>query len=248
MLAPLLCLLLLPSGEPPATTDWHIEKYEWEGVVKAHHPIEIVNDYGDVRTRLANDQTLAVSGMIQRAPTDPDNMKIKVEQTTEKTVIRVTFPGEVRGAPLRRRIDVTAFIPKQSPLTIRTYRGLIEAKGLESDLLLSTDQGRVVFSTTGTAEVSTRQGDVKGYFKTARWSKPPRFTSVLGNLMLHFPKATDAVVDVATRGKITSDYTMELSFEDASRLKKARVKLGSGKVPVTIDAGRGNVELLRGIH
>ncbi len=233
---------------PSEDAVWEIEKITWDGTVKAGVAVEIYNEYGDVRTRGAGDNLLAVSAMVQKQKGDEHQLKFDVERTPERLVLRVVYGGDdadtIKGRG-KRRADVTVFVPFGRPFKVRTHNGLIEAKGLKSDVDFETFGGKVFCRIEGSARIKTQQAPILAVLKKAEWKNAPVLESVLGEVAVQLPSNANVVVKAVTSGEITTDYSLTIKKEPKGK-KHALVEIGKGTYPLYINNNTGNVKILEG--
>jgi len=66
----LLCRSAWAGVEP--AEDWRIEHLDKTAAAGEARVVEIINAFGDVRTRYDEDDIVSVHGVLQRGPKDPD--------------------------------------------------------------------------------------------------------------------------------------------------------------------------------
>lgn len=245
-----LCLLggMPPNGAPRQENSWEIKKITWDGAVKAGVAVEIHNEYGDIRTRGAEGDILAVSAMVQKHKDDQHQLKFEVERSENHLVLRVVYAGDDAGTIKgrgKRRADVTVFLPYGRPLKVRTHKGLIEAKGLKSDVDFETFAGKVFCRIEGSLKIKTHQGPITAILMKAEWKDAPVLESILGNITLQLPREANVTVKASTSGEITTDYSLTIKKEPKGR-KHAVARIGKGTYPLYINNNSGNVKILEG--
>jgi len=250
----LLLLAGMPGGTLPDTSpnDWQIEHYRWSGSLAAGRTIEIRNDHGDIRCRLSDGEEVFFSAVIQRHSDDPRRAEIAIEESKGGLTISVLYPpvdnpgaAEITPEMERRRVDLTALIPAGGRITARTIKGLIEARGLESDVEASSLSGSIVLSTTGLVRARTEHGRIDATLASGTWQGLPTLETVTGDITLFLPPSTDATIRAETRGLITTDYSIEISQETAIGPKRAVARIGEGRLKLAISSSKGNVRILK---
>ena len=165
-------VLTAAPQEPVQETQWTHIRREWKQNLTGPGPVTVVNEFGDIRVRSVNSLQLTVIANIQK----PANIKGSAEVIRRAKAggmdIEVRFPkGNEHGMESntglgkKRRVDLTVLIPAETPLTLKTGEGLLDAKGLQNAADLETGLGDIYLVTSGPVTVKTRQGKVKTFFK-----------------------------------------------------------------------------------
>ncbi|CAM2010448.1 DUF4097 family beta strand repeat-containing protein [Acanthopleuribacter pedis] len=236
------------SAATPAepTKNYQHVRDEHSAAIKAGTPVKVVNHYGDIRTRPATANTVEMVSHNQFQNTPKPQLNIVNEK--DKLLIEVIFPeakGDVTGKKIQR-VDLTLFIPENSPLTIHGKHGLVEVKGHAARLEIEADRGHVRFKNKAETLVKTVQGDIKGNFKGKPAGKS-HIESIHGTIDLRFADKAAYKVKAVTKGHITSDYTMNVDWKGRERLKHAELETGNAGAELMVDSRHGNVMLLREI-
>jgi hypothetical protein len=252
-----LVLLCGPPAAAGAEKDlrqhWRIEKLEWQGSIGDLRGLEIVNDLGDVRARLSSDDQVYVSAVVQRHEDDPYQADLRIGERDGRMTLEPAFAAEQSVDPQLlsegmelRRIDLTVIVPVGAELEVRTVKGLIEAKGLESDVVAASTAGDVVVSILGSLRAETERGAITATFKSTEWSVAPALSTVTGDVSVWLPAGADVTVDAETSGLITTDYSIEIDSEPPpSERKAATARIGGGGHTLTIKSTKGAVRILR---
>ena len=247
-----LALLLSVSGigfTQDTGTEWITERKEWEGTVKPGQPIEIHNDYGDVRARGIDGTNISLTAMVQKHEDDAHSISFDIEQRPDRLVVRMKYEGddgETAKAGGKRRADVSVLLPQGCPYTVRTVPGLIEVKGFRGDVDLYSQQGNIFLRNHGHAKVGTNQGNVDATLLDPSWIKPLSFESTIGNISVRLPSNADVTVDASTAGELTSDYSIDIERDPHTWEKRARAVIGSGQSKLVIASKSGNIKILEG--
>ncbi len=248
------CSTVLAAGaEDDLREHWQIEKFNWQGPIGEGRALEITNDLGDVRARLSSDDQIYVSAVIQRHRDDPHEADVRIGEHDGRMTIEPTFatqqsfdPEVLTEGMERRRIDLTVIVPLGARLEVRTRGGLIEAKGLESDVVASSTSGDVVVSILGSLQAHTERGEITATFKGTEWQEAPSLTTLTGDVSVWLPADADATVRAETSGLITTDYSIEIDSEPPpSEKKSATARIGKGRHELSIESTKGSVRILR---
>ncbi|MDJ0840519.1 MAG: DUF4097 family beta strand repeat-containing protein [Acidobacteriota bacterium] len=246
-----LALALIPLDAPAQEHgDWVIEKLTWKEEVATGTPIEIVNEYGDIRIRshgLPNQVEIIANS--QRVKTDERMITLEPREVNGGWVINVVYKGKDEDTVKKRgkrRLDLTLLVPQGSPLTAKTFKGLLEAKGLDAHADLYSERGKIFLRTKSSARVGSRQGNIRTVFQTVKWAQASEFYSILGNIEVELPADASLKVTAATAGHITSDYSMEIQRDRNTFVKNAKITIDDGKHQLNIDNKEGDVRIIEG--
>jgi len=247
MILPLLVFSTGFSEDPDG--GWMADKLEWAGVQGITTTLEIINEYGDVRARGYAEPEISVSAVVQKWKDDPYKLVFMTEKLADRTVIRVAYAGDendtVKGHG-KRRADMTVLVPYGMRFEVTTFKGLIEAKGLQSDVQLTSDRGKIFLKTDGRPEVFNRQGQTIAFLKEANWKEAAIFESVVGDIEVHLPQDADLLVETSTAGELTTDYSVELARSDSHWTRHGLVRLGKVTHQLKLTSKEGNIKLIEG--
>ena len=202
------------TGAP--TRELRIERLQWSKATDGPEPVtalEIRNDFGDIRARLAGDKTLEASMIVQRLDPGPQGVGFTVERRGSVLALVVGYPpGRVKDVDPRPpkdgydRLDLTVFVPPGVTLRAHTLRGLVEARGLQGDVEAATLDGSILVATSGAIQARTGSGEITATVSAAALAAPGPpllFQSASGPINLILP-AGGAELRVETAGTVTS--------------------------------------------
>jgi DUF4097 and DUF4098 domain-containing protein YvlB len=129
-------------------------------------------------------------------------------------------------------------------LVARTVNGGIQAESLASDVHASTVNGRVVISTSGTAEASTVNGSIVARLLKPFWKKAPQFSAVNGGISVIIPPNARTGIQAETRnGKIVNTVAAFRGASSDQKLDGAVGRGAGGCNPLVIRTVNGAIEL-----
>ncbi len=250
----LLSLLPLAWAAPGASGEWTTERFRWQGPPGSARTIEVRNDYGDIRARCAGQQ-VEVSAVIQTQALDPYTADIGIGERAGRMVIQVELArrggagedGELQPK-IRRRVDMTVFIPPGAELRAHTLGGLIEARGLKSNVIAESTSGDIFISATGYVRARSERGAITVHLHAAAWPEAPSFETVSSDVAVWLPPDADAVVEARTAGEITTDYSISIRPLGTGTRKHAVATIGGGKHPLFITSEIGKIKILRSVY
>jgi hypothetical protein len=245
-----------PAPEPPAAasrTGPRIERQEWAKEVDGAAPVrrlEVRNDHGDIRARFNAERRLEAFAVIQRLDPGATGVGFTVERRGEVVALTATYPpGRVQDAdpdPPKAafdRLDLTVYVPEGVALGAQTLRGMVEGRGLKSDVTAATLGGSVSLSTTGSVRVRTASGEITALLAPAAEAGLLLFESQSGSVSIGLPGKVDASVRAETAGPVASDF--QLTVRPAGTLPRLEGRLGRGGRALLVFSNTGRVEIRR---
>jgi hypothetical protein len=243
-------LLLLLAQSPSPQPEVKIERLTWAKDVGGESPIrtiEVHNDFGDVRARLAPDRRLEMLAVVQRLDPGPEGVGFTVERRGDVVALTVAYPpGRVKDAvpdPPKAsydRLDLVIFIPEGVTFSAHTLRGLVEVRGLKSDVRAATRDGLIRVATSGSVQARTDSGEITASLDRSEGTGPLILQSVSGPIQAILAPAQGVDLEVHTSGRVTSDFPLKDE-------KGRRVGRRQGGPPRTlfIASRTGSVDLRR---
>ena len=235
----LFILVILLSNSSFSKED--IKKARWSGLVKAKTVI-IKNMYGDVRLRYGgNENVIEYIGVIQNL--DEGN-SFTITNNTKNKVYSINVNLD-KDTPIKKsRVDLTVFIPTEKEVTVITDKGLIEAKGIKSNLTLKSDSGKIKVmkisglinteNNTGMTSVTLKENIPAGTTQT--------FKSIYGNISLWISKNSHHDITVSTSGDIISDFSTKITKDRHQEPSKtAKIMLNKAISKLVLYSKRGVV-------
>ncbi|MCP3963377.1 MAG: hypothetical protein GY719_36525 [bacterium] len=252
-----VCALAVPlRAEEPTLEDWTIARHEWSGELAEGHRVEIINVHGDVRVRAPEGREVFFLALIQHHNDDPRRPEITTEQGEGRLKLEVLYPpaedaegneipeSEIPEAWRKRRVDLTVFVPKTAATSVTTAHGLAEVRGLRGDLEVSTEKGEIRARISGALRAKTVHGDVMAQFRRTDWASPSKVETLTGSILAEMPAGGEADVRIATRGEITTDYTLVITKPDGGRLKHGKARIGEAGGELVLESNRGAIKLI----
>lgn len=230
---------------------WQIERSTLSRPLGTQTEFVVNNPHGDIRCRVGAVDKIEVIANAQRIAGDPFEPEIRFEPVGESLQLIVAFdsggndPTAQTIEMRRRRIDLTLIVPVEAALMLTTQGGLLEAKGVEGELIARTQNGDMVISSAGRVDARSEHGSIKLDLKSVAGKELPQLETVTGDIELWLPDGVDLNVFAQTEGVISTDFSVEI--ERDSRLKRARAKLGRGGNTLRIKSIRGAVQLFQSL-
>jgi len=231
-----------------------MERDSWAGPINPGSTVEVHNPYGDIRLRHGGfEGRLEVAAVLQQLAVDGSKLVLEVEiadDTAGVKVVRYNHLGEaVASAPNgdQGRADLAVLIPEGFPTRAETGGGLIEARGVASDVEIRTDSGTIrVAKTSGRITAHSASGAMEITLETGTTKKAQSFSSVTGHITVFTAPTNDLDVTMATSGAFITDYSLDISHQDQEEPNKTATSIiGDGGPDLVITSKRGDLALRR---
>jgi hypothetical protein len=218
----------------------------------AGQAIQVDNAYGSVYLRFGGyEDQLDIRSTVQQ----PEGAAAIDFQPVERDGSFVVVPRLPAGVALAegQRIDLVLYVPKGHPVTARSVFGVIESRGLKSDIDLGTDTGDIaVRGTDGTVQARTSEGKIEVTFEgTARPGSIQRLSSRTGNIAVIVSDKLDAEVRLSTSQLFSTDYSLIVEHLDGKEPNKIATavigapKSGKEKAQVVLESLVSEIRLQR---
>ena len=218
----------------------------------AGQAIQVDNPYGSVYLRFGGyEHQLDIRSTVQQ----PDGAAVI-------TFLPIARDGRFNVAPLLpegvvladgQRIDLVLYVPQAHPVTVRTAAGVIESRGVKSDIDLTTDDGEIaVRGTDGTVQARTGDGRIEVTLEDrARPGSVQRIVSRTGTVTVNVSDKLDAEVRLSTSHQFSTDYSLAVEHRDGQEPNKVATavvgapKSGKDKAQLVLESLVSEIRLQR---
>jgi hypothetical protein len=215
-------------------------------------PLRIRNDLGDVRLRFGGfEHQLEVHSVAQA----PNGASFASWRFDEATGLLDTALVDTKPIVKGQRIDVTAWIPKGHAVQIDTLGGLIEVRGLKSDVVVRSNSGAItVRGVEGSLDLQTGAGSIEASITEFNSPKLQRLVTSTGVITAAFAPKFVGDLTLATSGLFASEFSLIVSPQAGQEPNKtAKVRIGED---LSINRGnqfeigskRGEIRMYRGVE
>jgi hypothetical protein len=215
-------------------------------------PIRVDNAYGSIYIRFGGyEHQLDIRATIQQ----PQGAAEFAFQPGAKAGRFMVTPVLPEGASLAegQRIDLVLYVPKGHAVTARTGFGVVESRGVKSDLDLTTVSGEIaVRGTDGTVQAQTDDGRIEVTLEDgARPGSMQRIASRTGIVAVNVSDKLDAEVRLSTSQQFATDYSLTVRHLDGQEPNKTALavvgspKPGKQKAELVLESLGGEVRLQR---
>jgi hypothetical protein len=250
----LVTLIALAAAPALAQRPQDLARDSWVGPITPGSVIRVENPFGDTRLRHGgSESTLEVAAILQQLATDGSRLELQVDIGDDEAVItvaRIKLDGTVtteipRGD--KARADLALMIPEGTTVAVRGGTGLVEARGVRTDVDLRTTSGTIrVASTRGAITAHSDRGVVDVTLEPGVTKKPQQLSSVTGPITVFTAADNDLDVTMATSGTLTTDFTLKVDHRaDEEPDKTAVATIGRGGAALQVTSKRGDLSLRR---
>lgn len=223
-----------------------VQRSDLSNIVPAGQGIVIDNPYGDVRLRFGGyAHAVDIHATFQQRAGIP---AITLEPRNDKGQ-HLIAPRLPEGATLAddQRVDLVVYVPERHPVRVRTERGVIEGRGVKSDLeLTSTDGDIVLRGIDGTVQAETGGGTLEVSLNPAKPGSRQRLATRTGNILIGVNDLLDATLRMATSGVFATEYSLDINRRPGEEPnKEATTTIGSGNAELVLESRRGEIRILR---
>lgn len=255
LISPTLWAAALPTGDSAqqeTQTMQEPQRRDDSFKLPAGQAIQVDNPYGSVYLRFGGyEHQLDIRSTVQQ----PDGAAVI-------TFLPMARDGRFNVAPLLpegvvlaegQRIDLVLYVPQAHPVTVRTAAGVIESRGVKSDIDLTTDSGEIaVRGTDGTVQARTGDGRIEVTLEDrARPGSVQRIVSRTGTVTVNVSDKLDAEVRLSTSHQFSTDYSLAVEHRDGQEPNKVATavvgapKSGKDKAQLVLESLVSEIRLQR---
>lgn len=171
----LLPLLLMVSTSWAEETHHQMERFTKTVGINQPTRIKIINHYGDIRVRKADDNQFIYHGVAQSQ--NDQEVTLDYQQNKEAISITVKYskPEQVNALD---RFDLALIVPPMASLDIEIEGGNLTTKGLGSDVKVRSEDADIQVKTSSPVDLFTKSGSVELSIK-------PNKTKIQSNIQTH---------------------------------------------------------------
>jgi len=241
-----LIVVTLPVAAAEADDTWQKESAQWLEKIEPGGTVRVVNPLGDIRARFGGyENQVEILATLQYTDQQTSVPEVTLNRVGEGLDVSTRWTeGEGAG---RGRVDLVVFVPQGATLDARTEDGLLEAKGLKSNLIASSLQGEIMIrSIRGRINVKSSRGAISAALERGATEQPQSITTETGDIEVYLWEDAAMQVRLATSGEISTDFSIEIEhrrFEEPG--KHGRATIGKDGPQLVLESKRGRVRLLR---
>lgn len=152
-----VCVFLVSHVNATKTTDHPMERFTKTVGINQPTTIKIINHYGDIRVRKADDNQFIYHGVAQSQ--DGQEVTLEFEQSKDMITAKVVYSKPSETSHLDR-FDLALIVPPLVALDIEIEKGKLTTKGLDSAIKVTTEGSDIQVKTSGPAALFSKKGSV----------------------------------------------------------------------------------------
>ncbi len=226
VLAQTLLLLLLVCSLPlaaqqdadaAASPAFELQRFDWEGQLKPGTRLLLDNRWGDIRLRQSGGNGVLMHAVMQKIGAEPKVARLQVDERDDITSLRIVYPEEEQLATVQQgRVDVALLLPAGLAVEINAERGNVTGKTLNNPITVRAVDQQVAFSSTGSIDIATRNGEVAILLKprgqekstaasSADASSRGRIQTIGGDILMRYYPDVEIGFDMLSGSSKTTD-------------------------------------------
>lgn|GEM_PF-5787633 len=213
LLLALLCSSAVCAGDDLAATDaappYELQRFDWEGEPKPGTRLLLENRWGNINLRQSGGKGVLLHAVMQKIGSAPKVADLQVDESDDQISLRIVYPdGQQPDSVQQGRVDVALMIPAGLAVTIVAERGAVSGKTLDNPLRVQAVDQPVGFSSTGSIDVQTRNGEVAIQFKprskqsASDWG---RIQTIAGDILISYYPSVEIGFDMVSGSSKTTD-------------------------------------------
>ncbi len=220
---------------------------ELKAVLALGQTLQIRNDFGDVRLRFGGFEHGVEITAVAQSPLGQTMPVVRFDAPS--ATISTALP-DASLPVLGQRIDIVVWVPEKHSVKVNTLRGLVEVRGVRSDVVVRSDSGDITArGVQGRLDIETGSGAIEAAFSNRPVNAPQRVVTRTGTIAVSFGPAFNTELALATSGLIATEYSVEITPKPGEEPNKTGiVKIGSAKNQanqIEISSKRGELRLFR---
>ena len=221
-------------------------RYELKGTLALGQALQIRNEFGDVRLRFGGFEHGVEITAVAQSPIGQTMPVVRFDALS--ATISTALP-DASLPVLGQRIDIVVWVPEKHRVKVNTLRGLVELRGVRSDVVVRSDSGDITArGVQGALDIETGSGAIEAAFSNHPVSAPQRVVTRTGAITVSFGPELNAELALATSALIATEYSVEITQKPGQEPNKTGiVKIGSDAKanPIEISSKRGELRLFR---
>lgn len=232
-------LVVVLCAESFADTNQHkIQRFTENVTIKKPTTAKIINHYGDIRIRKADDEAFIYHGVAQTSAAQDVKFEFSHEGDVITAVVKYSKPDELTP---QDRYDLAIVVPAGVTLDIEIERGRLSSKGLENELKVKSKTSDIALKTSRAVNLFSEQGNISLTLKGDKNKVNSTIQSYQGAVTVMYNEATP-LFEIQTGNHITSNSSALLDSKTTSQRSQ---RMGSddakNQIKITTDSGAINL-------
>ncbi|MBL4911498.1 MAG: hypothetical protein JKX78_16000 [Alteromonadaceae bacterium] len=187
-----------------------LEHYVWTGKLSQQRKVKVINHYGNIASRVRNENKIGISATIQKIGVTPAKPRFDIIETPESTIIKVVYPNgqfDTQGN-FTGRVDIAVTVPETVSVDMYSTWGSIKANKHFSHLSATTTTGNITLGSVGELNAHTVSGNIKLDYYNINWHNTQSVESKKGNISVTLSKLANLKLQ-ASANIISSHFLID---------------------------------------
>jgi hypothetical protein len=211
--------------------------------------VTVKNELGDVRLRFGGyTHQLEVTSVAQA----PASFAFAKWRFDAKTASLDTALVQTTPAQAGQRIDIVVWIPKNHDVSVQTLDGLVEVRGLMSNVTVRSNSGGITArGVQGSLDLQTGAGAIEVSVTDVLAKGLQRLVTSTGVITAAFHPEFRGDLALASSGLFASEFSTTVSPQigkEPNKTAAVRIGEGNGGNQFEISSKRGEIRLYRGVE
>jgi len=240
----LLCAINMPvKAKDYELKDVVIENYNWIGELPKNRKVKVVNNYGNVSTRIRSESQIGVSAAIQKIGPNPAIPDFNIKETSQYTLITVIYPNGQKDedGDFIGRVDIAVTIPETISIEMESTWGDIKSKKHFSNLKAKTISGDIALGSVGELNASSVSGNITIDHYNINWPNNQYIATQSGDIHFTISKLSNIAIQ-AQAHFIKSNYS-QVNIHKNNESSYLSINLNNSQSTMVLNAPRGLIDL-----
>lgn len=206
--------------------------------------VRVRHALGDLRVEAVDDAVISIVAIAQRHRDDPRAPRVTSHIEGDQIELIIDFDPldvEVKESFSPRRIDVGIALPKKLLLELSTGAGLLSVRKAEQKVRLRSEKGDLVYEGLGDVEASSSEGSIRARFYDTAKTESAELMTESGGIHVQLLEGAHGILELQTRGRIASDFSIEIEREPGALTKKGVIRLADEGARILVRSQRGDL-------
>ncbi len=156
-LLPVLSVAYIETAAATEKTGHQMERFSKAVTISQPTTIKIINHYGDIRIRKADDDQFIYHGVAQSQTNHQVVLDFQQNKNQITAIVKYSPPGKTTNLD---RFDLALIVPDLVTLDIEIESGNLTTKGLASAIKVRTDDANIQIKTSKAVDLFSKHGNV----------------------------------------------------------------------------------------
>lgn len=234
----LLLTLLIGSANAAEKPKHQMERFTHDVEIKQPTKIKIVNHFGDIRIRKADDDLFIYHGVAQSQSFQKVTLDFQQKDGEITAIVNYSVPEKINHTD---RFDLALIVPELVSLNIEIERGNLTTKGLNSSVIARSTNSDIQVKTAKFVDLFSKKGAIELTVKSSEDKSESNIQSHQGAVTVFYHKNMPGF-EVITGNHVASNSSkLLLSQKQKDRTKLYGDKKSSHQIKIKTDSGPINL-------